>query len=163
MQTKAFVVIDIQNDITKHYHEVIASINRAVDWAAAQGLHIVYIKHNNLSPGSRTFLPGTPGAELAPELKVVSDHIFLKTKANALTSEAFAEFIRQNGVTEFVIAGADATACVKSTCFNLRKAGYDVTVLSDCVTSYDLRKLDEMLQYYQSKGCRLCTVDELAR
>ena len=26
-------------------------------------------------------------------------------------------------------------------------------VISDCVTSYDLKKLDEMFAYYGSKGC----------
>jgi hypothetical protein len=33
------------------------------------------------------------------------------------------------------------------------KAGYKVHVISDCVTSYDLKKLDEMFAYYGSKGC----------
>lgn len=35
------------------------------------------------------------------------------------------------------------------------KAGYEVHVLSDCVTSYDLRKIDEMLEYYAKKGCEV--------
>ena len=26
-------------------------------------------------------------------------------------------------------------------------------VISDCVTSYDLKKLDEMFAYYAGKGC----------
>lgn len=45
-----------------------------------------------------------------------SDHIFVKTKSNALTSEAFTAFIAGNSITEFYIVGADATGCVKSTC-----------------------------------------------
>lgn len=153
MQNKALVVIDIQNDITKNYKEIIDNINAAIDWAAAQDMPVVYIKHNNLSDGTRTFKPGTKGAELAPDMKLASDNIFTKTKGNALTSEAFAEFIAKNEINEFYIAGADATACVKSTCFNMTKAGYTVHALSDCITSYDKRKMDEMLSYYASKGC----------
>lgn len=118
-------------------------------------MHIVYIKHNNISAGTRTFKPDSKGAELAPELEVVSDNIFIKTKANALTSEPFAAFIVENGITEFYITGADAAACVKSTCFNMTKSGYTVHVFSDCVTSYDLKKLPEMLAYYKSKGCEV--------
>lgn len=57
------------------------------------------------------------------------------------------------GITEFYIAGADATACIKSTCFNMAKAGYTVHVLSDCITCYDKKKLPEMLDYYAQKGC----------
>jgi hypothetical protein len=33
------------------------------------------------------------------------------------------------------------------------KAGYTVHVISDCVTSYDLKKIPEMLAYYADKGC----------
>jgi hypothetical protein len=35
----------------------------------------------------------------------------------------------------------------------MAKEDYVVHVLSDCITSYDKRKIDEMLQYYASKGC----------
>ena len=160
MSKKALVVIDIQNDITKHYRDIIDSINSAIDWAADLGMTVIYIKHNNLSPGTRTFKPDTRGSEFAPELKVVSNHIFVKTKANALTSEAFLEYIRENGIDEFYITGADATACVKSTCFNMTKAGYTVHVIADCVTSYDLKKMPGMLSYYAEKGCAVKTLAE---
>ena len=155
MQTKALVIIDIQNDITKHYLDIVDNINAAIDWAQSEGMHVVYIKHNNITAATRTFKPGTRGEELAPELKVVSDNVFVKTKSNALTSEAFSAFIAANGINEFYVAGADATACVKSTCFNMAKAGFTVHVLSDCITSYDLKKLPEMLAYYESKGCEV--------
>ena len=163
MSNKALVVIDIQNDITKHYRDIIDNINSAVEWAEEQRMTVVYIKHNNLSAGTRTFKPGTKGAELAPELKVVSDHIFVKTKANTLTSRDFSEFIQEKGIDECYITGADATACVKSTCFNMTKAGYTVHVISDCVTSYDLKKMDEMLEYYADKGCEVRTLAEYQR
>ena len=160
MSHKALVVIDIQNDITKHYRDIIDRLNAAIDWAVEQGMDVVYIKHNNLSPGTRTFKPDTKGEELVPELKIVSDNIFTKSKSNALTSEAFSGYIRENGIDEFYITGADATACVKSTCFNMTKAGYTIHVISDCVTSYDLKKLPEMLTYYAAKGRDVRTLAE---
>lgn len=116
-----------------------------------------FTQHNNLSAGTRTFKPGTHGAELVPEMKIVSAHIFTKSKSNALTSEAFTAFIQEHGITEFYIAGADAAACIKSTCFNMAKNGYTVHVLSDCITSYDKKKLPEMLTYYEGKGCSIAT------
>lgn len=160
MSQTALVVIDIQNDITKHYRDIIDNINTAITWAVTQGMEIVYIKHNNLSAGTRTFKAGTKGEELVPELKIVSDNIFTKTKANSLTSEAFSIFIEENGIDAFYITGADATGCVKSTCFNMTKAGYTVHVISDCITSYDLKKIDEMLAYYAEKGCEVKTFEE---
>lgn len=153
--SKALVVIDIQNDITKNYRDIIDNINKAVEWAKSEEMLIAYIKHNNITAGTRTFKPDTKGAELVPELSVASDHIFVKTKANALTSENFAQFIAANEIAEFYVCGADATACVKSTCYNMVKAGYRVHVISDCVTSYDLKKMNEMLEYYEKKGCEV--------
>lgn len=161
MMTKALIVIDLQNDITKNYREIIDGVNSAIAWAQKQQMYILYIRHENITAGTRTFKPGTKGAELVPELHVVSDHVFVKTKSSALTSEGFSAFIADKRLKEFIVCGADATACVKSTCFNLRKAGMAVTVLSDCVTSYDKKKLPEMLAYYESKGCTLKTSEEI--
>ena len=161
MQNKALVIIDIQNDITKNYKDIIDNINQAIDWAVGHDVHVIYIRHENLSAGTRTFKPNTRGAALVPEMKIVSENVFTKYKGNALTSEAFYDFIGKNGIEDFYIAGADAVACVKSTCYNMRKANYSVAVLSDCITSYDKRKLDDMLRYYQSKGCEILSVNDL--
>ena len=161
MKNSALAVIDLQNDITKNYREIMDKVNEAIEWAIQKELWVVYIQHNNLSAGTRTFKPGTHGAELVPELKVASGHIFTKSKSNALTSEAFTAFLQQHGITELYIAGADATACIKSTCFNMAKNGYTVHVLSDCITSYDTKKLPDMLSYYASKGCSVMTLREV--
>lgn len=161
MNNKALVVIDLQNDITKNYKEIIERVNRAVDWAVGSGMDVVYIRHYNLSAGTKNFKEGSHGAEFVPELKVVSDNVFPKTKSNALTSEAFVAFIRERGITEFYVVGADATACIKSTCFNMAKAGYAVHVLSDCITSYDKKKLPEMSEYYAQKGCIVQPLNEV--
>jgi nicotinamidase-related amidase len=161
MQTKALVVIDIQNDITKNYKEVIGNINQAIDWAVNNTIHVVYIRHENLSAGTRTFKSNTYGSMLASDLKIVSENVFTKYKGNALTSEGFSDFISKNNICDFYISGADAVACVKSTCYNLRKENYEVNVLSDCITSYDKRKIDEMLRYYESNGCKIIRLNDL--
>ncbi len=152
---KALVIIDIQNDTPKNYKEVIKNINKAVDWAVNKKFHIIYIRHENLSAGTKIFKPNTRGSEIASDLKIVSKNIFTKYKGSALTSEEFVNFINKNKISEFYIAGGDATICVKSTCFNLRKENYEVTVLSDCITSWSKKKIPEMIQYYKSKGCKI--------
>lgn len=161
MKKQALVVIDIQNDITKNYKEIINNVNRSIDWAVENQIHVVYIRHYNLSDGTRTFKPGTRGSELVSDMKMVSANIFEKSKGNALTSEDFADFIRKNEISEFYITGADAIACVKSTVFNMCKENYKVTVLSDCITSYDKRKIDEMLNYYEKNGSKVIGLNDL--
>ena len=53
MNNKALVVIDIQNDITKHYRDIIDNINAAIEWAMEEGMQVVYIKHNNITRSSQ--------------------------------------------------------------------------------------------------------------
>jgi len=161
MQNKALMVIDLQNDITKNYKDIIDNVNITIDWAVKNGIHVIYIRHENLSAGTRTFKPGTKGADLVPDMKIVSDHLFTKSKGNALTSEELTAFINENEIYDFYLTGADAIACVKSTCYNMCKAGYSVQVLSDCITSYDKRKIDEMLSYYESKGSKIIRSSDL--
>ena len=161
MQKKALVVIDIQNDITKNYKEIIDNINNVIDWAVKNEIYVVYIRHYNLSDGTRTFKPNTHGSELVSDMKIVSKNIFEKSKGNALTSEEFANFIKKNDINEFYITGADAIACVKSTVFNMCKENYNVTVLSDCITSYDKKKIDEMLKYYEKQGSKIVSWNDL--
>jgi nicotinamidase-related amidase len=88
-------------------------------------------------------------------MKIASPNIFTKTKGNALTSKEFSRFVKNNEINEFYIAGADACACVKSTCFNLKKENYITHVISDCVTNYDKKRINEMLEYYAKQGCNL--------
>ena len=161
MQKKALIVTDIQNDITKNYKDIIDNINKAIDWAVQNDIHVVYLRHENLSAGTKTLKPNTYGSELASDLKMVSENVFTKYKVNALSSEAFTDFISKNEIRDFYLVGADAFICIKSTCYNLCKANYGVTVLSDCITSWDKRRIDEMLRYYESKGCKIISSNDL--
>jgi len=160
---KALVIIDIQNDTTKNYKEVIDNINKSIDWAVNNNIHVVYIRHENLSDGTRVFKPNTRGAELASDLKIASKNIFTKYKGSALSSEEFTDFINKNEICDFYLTGADATICVKSTCYNLCKANYNVNVLSDCITSWDKKKIPEMIQYYENKGSKIITLNDLPK
>ena len=162
-QMKALVIIDIQNDITKNYKDIIDNINKAIDWAVENDIHVVYIRHEYLSDTMKKFKPNTYGSELASDLKIASKNVFTKYKLNALSSEEFTEFINKNEICDFYIAGADAIACVKTTVYNLLKENYNVNVLSDCVTSYDKKKINEMLDYYESKGSKIISLNDLLR
>ena len=103
MGNKALMVIDIQNDITKNYRKIIDRINQAIDWAAAENMQIVYIKHNNLSPGTRTFKPDTKGAELVPEMKVLSDNIFVRRKQMRLRARNLQSSLKRMELTSSLL------------------------------------------------------------
>ena len=163
MKKTALIVIDIQNDITKNYKDIIDNINKAIDIAKANKWYVVYIKHNDLTPSAKYFKPETKGSELVHDLNVVSNNVFIKSKGNALTSEDFKSFIDNNEISEFYITGADATECVKSTCYNMIKSGYTVHVISDGITSYNKAKIPTMIEYYAKKGCDIIKLNELKK
>lgn len=124
-------------------------------------IHVVYIRHEYLSDSMKKFKPNTYGAELTSDLKIVSSNIFTKYKGSACSSEEFLDFINKNEICEFYLTGADAIACVKATNNGLLKAKYKVNVLSDCITSYDKKKIKEMLDYYELKGSNIITLSNL--
>jgi nicotinamidase-related amidase len=161
MQNKALLIIDIQNDITKNYKDIIGNINKSIDWAVENKIHVVYIRQEYVSETMKKFKPNTRGSELVPELKIASENIFTKNLGSVLSSIDFSNFIEKNKINEFYLTGADAVACVKSSNYNLLKAGFKVNVLTDCITSYDKKKIGEMLEHYASKGSNLTTIDEL--
>jgi nicotinamidase-related amidase len=165
MLKKALVVIDIQNDMTVNCKEIIDNVNKTIDWAINNEIHVVYTRRENYSTGTRTFKSNTREAEFAPDLKIVSDNVFTKSKGNALMSEEFTSFVDKNEISDFYIVGADAVACVKSTCYNLSKMGYNITVLSDCIISYDIKKFPEMSEYYKNyynkKGSKIISLNDL--
>ena len=43
MKNSALVVIDLQNDITKNYREIIENVNEAIDWAVRKDLWVIYM------------------------------------------------------------------------------------------------------------------------
>ena len=51
---KTLVVIDLQNDITKNYKDIICNVNKAIENARKNGFIVVYVKHNNITEGTRT-------------------------------------------------------------------------------------------------------------
>ena len=42
MQRKALVIIDIQNDITKNYKDIIENINKSIAWAVMISMLYIY-------------------------------------------------------------------------------------------------------------------------
>ena len=46
---------------------------------------------------------------------------------------------------------------------NMTKAGYTINVLPDCITSYDKKKLPEMMEYYATRDVPSLDLMKLCR
>ena len=50
MKNSAVVVIDLQNDITKNYREIIERVNQAIDWAVSRERYVVFYEYDKRNP-----------------------------------------------------------------------------------------------------------------
>ena len=130
MAKKALVVIDIQNDITKHYRDIIDNVNAAIDWAEAQGMLVVYIKHNNIYVSlPKSHDPLTVSLEEATELiegkrKAEAERIiktYEQEPALQVLNGRFGPYIAYNGKNYKLPKSATPTELTLEECLEIVK------------------------------------------
>ena len=83
MKNSALVVIDLQNDITKNYKEIIENVNRAIDWAIQHRIPRVEAGAQGEHKLARGYMPSQTHS-----LHWVADEGFHDAIADYLTREA---------------------------------------------------------------------------
>jgi nicotinamidase-related amidase len=84
------------------------------------------------------FQIGTPGSETIEALQRFSNRILEvpgKRGFNAFINTRLDEILKQQGITNIVLAGAVTSICIDSTGRSAHEKGYHVTILSDCTSS----------------------------
>ncbi|MGI0483882.1 cysteine hydrolase family protein [Pantanalinema rosaneae CENA516] len=84
------------------------------------------------------FQRGTYGSETIPELRQFGDRIVEvpgKRGLNAFSNTDLDTILRQQGITEIVLAGTVTSICIDSTGRSAYELGYKVTILSDCTSA----------------------------
>ena len=96
MSHKVLVIIDIQNDITKHYRNIIGRLNAAIDWAVEQEMDVVYIE------GDTVFDLVREGVSVEPYLPQVRE-MAEQAKAHGLNIDYFpTNFVVRDGLIWYV-------------------------------------------------------------
>ena len=144
---RALIVIDVQNDydggnlaITyPPFAQTLPNVARAMDEATARGVKVVVIRML-APPTSNVFRPGTPGADLHPEIaRRPRDKYLEKTLPSAFTGTDLEYWLRVNGVETVTIAGYMTHNCDLSTVVHALHMGFAVEFLSDATGSLDYR------------------------
>jgi nicotinamidase/pyrazinamidase len=111
-------------------------------------------------PWPRHCVAGTAGADLHPDLRVPQDTIVI-SKGQTRDDAGYSAFegttpdggglqadLRARGISRLYVGGLATDYCVRATVLDARRAGFDVTVLSDGVAGIGAedtrRALDEM-------------------
>lgn len=139
---KALLVVDMQ-EITvgknhakpfKYEPDIISKVNSVIE----QSELVIYIRNlmknnfiNRLAPVK--CFDGSPEAELAEGLKIVSENVFGKYAGNAFSNEKLGEFLKKSGVREVELVGVDGGGCVALTAIGAANLGFKVTLNTSAI------------------------------
>ena len=135
---EALLVIDVQNEYftgrlkVTHPPGSLSCILQAMDAAHAAGLPVIIVQHTNPGPDALTFLPGTSGHEIHPDVKKrPCDLCIEKTLPGSFTGTDLGAWLKQHGIDSLTIAGYMTQMCCDTTARQAFHRGYGVTFLSD--------------------------------
>lgn len=171
----AVIVIDLQTALVDgtalfpplHDRDrLIDNTNRMTDWARSRGEPVAYVRHDGLP---HEFLArGAPGWPIHPAVgPKEGEPIFEKTVGDAFAETTLADWLRERGIEEVILLGAQTDQCVNDTCRGALDRGFRVTIASDAHSTWgNGAETAEQVIARQNKtfadlGARVETVDGL--
>jgi nicotinamidase-related amidase len=127
-----------------------AALRRAaalLEEARATGVHIVHVRHLCEHPAAEEFRPGTPGAEIRPEVAPASgEPVIDKRLPSAFAGTLLADELSVRGVEAVVVAGFMTGTCCTATAVEAVARGYRTVFASDATATQGLgdREHDEV-------------------
>jgi nicotinamidase-related amidase len=140
---QALLIIDIQNDyFPGGAMELVSSSDAAVQAGKLlrafrqEGLHVVHIQHVSTRPGAGFFLPDTVGVRINENVAPKDGEVvFQKNYPNSFRETPLLEHLRQNQISQLVIAGMMTHMCVDSSTRAAADLGFECILAHDaCAT-----------------------------
>jgi nicotinamidase-related amidase len=155
--TTALLIVDIQNDYFEGGSnplvdslEACHNARRLLDAFRQAALPVFFIQHLSTRPGASFFIPGTPGAEIHPDLQPLpGEAIICKHFPNSFRETTLLESLRLAGVDRLVICGMMTHMCVDATARAAVDAGFSCRVAGDACASKDLVYAGQMVPAVQ--------------
>ena len=146
MQTKALLLIDIQNDYFPGGKMALpgseAAGRQAVKLLAdfrEKGLPVVHVRHESRHSGAAFFEPDTDGAEIhASVASREGETIVLKHFPSSFHETGLETILRDMGITGLVAAGMMSNMCVDSTVRSAFYLGFQCIVAHDACAAAPL-------------------------
>ncbi|CAB3748391.1 cysteine hydrolase [Burkholderia puraquae] len=140
---RALLVVDMQVGLfhgpERPYdgERVLANINRLIDRAHEAGAPVFAVRHTG--PAGSPIAPGTPLTALLPELAIdtARDIVFDKAQSSCFAGTRLAEWLREAGIGEIVIAGMKTQYCVDTACRAAADHGFRAVLVTDAHTCMD--------------------------
>lgn len=167
----ALLVVDVQNDFcaggaleVPGGDRVVAPLNRYIDEALAEGRPIYASRdwHPQVTRHFKAYggawpphcVQGTPGAAFHPALRLPSSAIVITTgegpedegysalEGHTPEGTSFLADLRERQVEHLYVGGLATDYCVKHSVLDARRAGIEVTVLSDAIAGVEVQAGD---------------------
>ncbi len=143
---RALLLIDIQRDYFPDGRHPLVGSDRAADAAAtvlagfrARSEPIVHVQHAWDEPDAAYLKPGTPGFAHDGRVAPAGDEpVVVKGAPNAFIGTDLERRLRDNGISELVVAGMMTSMCVDATVRAAVDLGFDVTVVCDACAAPNL-------------------------
>ena len=168
-QSKILMIVDVQKqfyenkDFETAAAEMVENINGIIDKTKPE--NIVYIKATmqELSISLKGFkaVPVLPAPDLDPNLNVVNNNIFTKTKADAFSLDELCTFINEHNTKDIIVTGLMAEECVYSTVKGGLKKGYNIFIVPEAITGNTPDKKDKAIQKMVKKGAVILPINNL--
>ncbi len=155
---KALLVIDMLNDfispdgalyIGETAEKVTEEVKKTIEKARENGIPVIYIcdSHREDDAEFKMFelhcVKGTTGGEIVDILAPKpGDYIIPKRRYSAFFGTDLDAYLRELGISELILVGVCTNICVLYTAADARMLNYDVTVVKDCVSSFDEKAHD---------------------
>ena len=130
----ALIVIDVQMGLFHRAHpiykaeELLENINLLVHRSHENGVPVYYIQHANAT----SLVQGSEAWELHPQMQPKDvDVIIHKRYESAFQDTPLREELAENDVGTIVVTGLVTHGCVRATCLDALRLGYQVVLVED--------------------------------
>lgn len=151
--SRALLVIDMLEDFISEEgvlyigapaEKVAQNVAKALEHARSEGIPVIYVcdSHDQDDSEFAMFPPhciqGSRGAGVVEDLRPLpGERVIKKRRFSAFFGTDLDLYLREHGIEELVLTGVCTNICVLYTAADARMLNYRVTVLSDCVASFD--------------------------
>lgn len=84
-----------------------------------------------------------------------------KTDFSCFGADEYRNFIEQNHSKQIILCGIEAHVCVLQTAVDLKAAGYNPIVITDCITSRSLNSKSAALDRFRFEGIMMSTCESI--
>jgi len=141
----ALLIIDVQRELFQRalpiYDEdrLLANIRLLADKAHAAKVPVFWVQHAS----EKTLVEGTDGWKLHPAfIPLKSDSFIRKRHGNAFEDTPLKAELDALHVRRVVVAGLTTHGCVQATCNGAHELGYDVVLVKDAHSNYNVKARD---------------------